>query len=308
MVRASAPGKVILLGEHAVVYGRPALAAPVSQLRATATVEATPPGSGLTLVALDLERRVTLEQASLEEPLGAIALLTLAHLDLPSIDAVLTVQSNLPIAGGLGSGAAVSAAIVRAIAAFVGANLSPAEVSQLVFEVEKLHHGTPSGIDNTVIAYERPVYFVPGGVPETFSAGVPLHFLIAISGVASPTRQVVAMVRQRWQAAAVHYDFLFDRIGDLVEEAHEAIEAGDPYTLGSLMDQNHELLREMGVSAPELEALVEAAQIAEALGAKLSGAGHGGNVIVLTEEDLIAETAEALMAAGATQVIHTIVE
>jgi len=283
MGSASAPGKVILLGEHAVVYGQPAIAVPVAQVRATATVTLAPPGSGLTLVALDLERSVRLAEAAADDPLAAIALLTLAHLDLPEVDGVLTVSSTIPLAGGMGSGAAVSTAIARALAAFAGAELTSQEVSALVFEVEKLHHGTPSGIDNTVVAYEQPIFFVQGRPPQTFSAAVPLHLLIADSGTPSPTRQVVEAVRKRRAAQPVRYDFLFDQIGELVEEARHAIESGNADALGALMDQNHELLRQVGVSSLLLDGLVEAARMAEALGAKLSGAGRGGNVVALVE-------------------------
>ncbi len=308
MVHASASGKVILLGEHAVVYGRPAIAVPVSRVRATARVEAVPPGSGLTLVALDLNRSIRLGDAPGDDPLAAIARLTLAHLEADEPDAVLTLTSTIPIAGGMGSGAAVSAAIVRALAGFVGAELSPPEVSQLVFEVEKLHHGTPSGIDNTVIAYERPVYFVQGEPPEPLRVGEPLHLLIADTGIPSPTRRVVEAVRRRWEAEPAHYDFLFDQIGELVEDARRAIEEGDPDELGMLMDRNHELLQEMGVSSPELDGLVEAARMAGALGAKLSGAGRGGNVVALVEMGLADEVEAALTEAGAARTFFTAVE
>lgn len=306
MVRAFAPGKAILLGEHAVVYGRPAIAVPVSQVRATASVEPTPPGSGLTLVAADLGRSVRLQEATGDDPLAVIARQTLAYLDAPEPDGVLTIASSIPIAGGMGSGAAVSTAVARALAAFVGAELSAAEVSRLVFEVERLHHGTPSGIDNTVIAYERPVYFVQGREPEVVRVGAPLPLLIADTGISSPTREVVEAVRRRWEAEPARYDFLFDRIGELVEEARDAIDAGDLYALGMRMDQNHELLQEMGVSSPELDDLVEAARMAGALGAKLSGAGRGGNMIALVEEEAD-EVEESLQEAGAARVIYTVV-
>jgi len=305
MASASAPGKVILFGEHAVVYGRPAIAAPVFQVQATASLEVAPPGSGLTLVAPDLDRSVRLDEATSNDPLGTIVRLTLAQLDLPVPDGVLTVVSTIPIAGGMGSGAAVSAAIVRALAASAGVDIPPSEVNALVFEVEKLYHGTPSGIDNTVVVYGQPTYFVRGQSPHPFSVGAPLRLLIADSGIPSPTRKVVEEVRKRWRSEPVHYDFLFDRIGELVDEAREAIEQGDLDTLGRLMDQNHSLLQEMGVSSPKLDELVEEARMAGALGAKLSGAGCGGNVIVLVEE--AEEMRETLEKAGAARVISTTV-
>ena len=302
MVKVSAPAKVILLGEHAVVYGRPAIAVPISQLCATAEIAPGPPGSGLTIVSADLGQRVSVEKAAADDPLAEIARLTLTHLEASPPDAVLTLTSTIPIAGGMGSGTAVSTAIVRALAALLERDLAPAEVSRLVYQVEKLHHGTPSGIDNTVIAYERPVYFVKDHRLTPLSVGVPLHLLVADSGIASRTREVVADVRAGWEAQPVRFDFLFDQIADLVEEAREAIEEGDPYLLGSLMDQNHEHLKSLQVSCPELDEMVEAARFGGALGAKLSGAGRGGNVIALVDEPGSREVEEALEEAGATSV------
>jgi mevalonate kinase len=307
MVQASAPGKVILLGEHAVVYGRPAIAVPVSQVRATATVEPLPPGSGLTLVALDLGRTARLGEVPLDDPLAAAAYHTLAHLELADLDGLVTVRSTIPIAGGMGSGAAVAAAIVRALVAFVGAELSPAEISSLVLEVEKLHHGTPSGIDNTVVVYEQPVYFIRQKPPQTFAVGAPLSLLIADSGIPSSTRQVVAGVRQRWQADPAHYEAHFDQIGGLVEQARQAIEAGLVAALGALMDRNHALLQEMGVSTAELDGLVDTARRAGACGAKLSGAGGGGSVVALVQPERAAAVQAALEAVAARVIPTTVV-
>jgi len=304
---AHAPGKVILFGEHAVVYGRPAIAAPVTMVRATAQIEPAPPGSGLTLIAADLERRIALSTADVGDPLAAAARLTLEHLGVGVPDAILTIRSDLPIASGLGSGAAVSTALVRALSGFLGHSLPPATVSSLVFEVEKIHHGTPSGIDNTVIAYEQLVYFVRGEPPtiERLSVGVPFSLLIADTGLPSPTKQVVMDVRLGWQQAPAHHEALFDQIGEVVDEARRMIEGGDVDALGLLMSENHELLIELGVSSSLLNKLVDEAHLAGALGAKLSGAGRGGNMIALVEEDDSAEVAEALREAGATKVIQT---
>jgi len=307
-VRVSAPGKVILFGEHAVVYGRPAIAVPIMQVRATATVESASPGSGLHLVAADLERSIELSAAPADDPLAAAARLALDHLAVAAPDAKLTLRSDIPIASGLGSGAAVSTALVRALAGALGRPLSPAEVSALVFEVEKIHHGTPSGIDNTVVAYEQPVYFVrdqPSTIIERLDVGAPFTLLIADTGVPSSTKQVVQDVRLGWQREPARYEALFDQIGDIAEEARRMMEAGDVETLGLLMSENHSLLVELGVSSAALDDLVDTAHFAGALGSKLSGAGRGGNVIALVEDDNVEEVADAW--AGAAQVIRTTV-
>jgi len=309
-VQSSAPGKVILFGEHAVVYGEPAIAVPVTQVKCTATIEPASPGDGLTLVAADLGTRSTLAAAPERDPLAAAARLTLSHLSASVPDATLTVRSTIPIASGLGSGAAVSTALVRALARFLGHDLTPIEVSALVFEVERIHHGTPSGIDNTVIAYEQPVYFVRGETlgPVLMSVGAPLALLIADTGLPSPTRRLVERVRSEWQQDPVHCEALFARIGDIARAARHRIELGQVDSLGPLMNENHTLLRELGVSSAVLNRLVGAARAAGALGAKLSGAGQGGNMLALIDAETVDDVAVALMTAGAAQVIRTTVE
>jgi mevalonate kinase len=304
-VQSSAPGKIILFGEHAVVYERPAIAVPVTQVQASATIEPAPSGSGLTLIAADLDKRVALSTAPQDEPLAAAARLTLDRLAVPEPDATLTISSTIPIASGLGSGAAVSTALVRALASFSGHDLEPADASSLVFEIEKLYHGTPSGIDNTVVAYGQPVYFVRGRPIERLTVGEPFTLLIGDTGKPSPTKKIVGRVRKRWQREPAHYDALFDQIGDLADEARRAIETGNVQAMGPLMDENHELLIRLGVSSPQLDELVETARLTGAMGAKLSGAGGGGNMIALMEDDFIEDVTDALKEAGAERVICT---
>jgi mevalonate kinase len=307
-----APGKVILFGEHAVVYGRPALAVPVTQVQAEALVEAGEAGVGLTIVAADLGEIIAVRDAPADHPLVAAARLTLVKFGLSDPDWRVTVRSTIPIASGMGSGAAVSAAIVRALAVARGQEvaisyqlsaISPEEVSALVYEVERLHHGTPSGIDNTVVVYGQPVYFVRGQPPQVFHIGRPFMLAIADTGIRSPTKVAVGDVRRAWEREPARFEALFDRVAAVAEAARSAIAAGEPERLGPLMDENHALLREIGVSCPELDALVAAARDAGALGAKLSGGGRGGNMIALVTEATASQVADALRAAGAVNVI-----
>lgn len=299
----SAPGKVILFGEHAVVYGRPALAAPVTQVCATATVEAGAAGEGLSIHAVDLSERVSL--ACPGHPLAEIARLALAELRLTEPDWRVSVRSTIPIASGLGSGAAVSAALARALSAAAGQPFAADRVSAIVYEVERLHHGTPSGIDNTVIAYGQPVYFKRGDPPRPFAIGAAFMLVIGDTGIASPTKVAVGDVRAAWQRETARYEALFDAVGAVVEAAKEAIAAGQVDALGPLMDENQRLLREIGVSGPELERLIDAARAAGAGGAKLSGGGRGGNMIALVTRETAANAADALIAAGAKRAIVT---
>jgi len=310
MTVAYAPGKVILFGEHAVVYGRPAIAAPVARVRAQATVQDAPPGSGLMLVAADLGETHVLgtPPSDAMRALEVTARNTLARLGLASPpDLRITIRSDIPIGRGMGSGAAVATALARALAMHLGAPLPPDEVSRIVYEAEIIHHGTPSGVDNTVIAHGQPVYFARGQGVELFRAGRAFRLAIADTGIYSPTRVAVGDVRVAWLADRARYDALFDEIGHVVAAARRAIEAGDIAALGPLMQRNQALLREIGVSSPELERLIAAAQGAGAPGAKLVGAGRGGNMIALLDPSREAEIIAALRAAGATRVLVTTV-
>lgn len=308
MVVATAPAKVILLGEHAVVYGRPAIAAPVWAVYATAAISPRPPGAGCLLVAADLDRAYLLRDADDEDASALVARATLGRLGLTADpDWRIELRSTIPIAGGMGSGAALNAALVRGLYAQAGQAVDPATVSELVYLGEQRYHGTPSGIDNTVVAYGKPIWFVKGHAPEVFTLGAAFHLLIADSGTPSPTKSTVAGVRLRREADPARFEMLFDAVGALVLDARRALERGDAVSLGLLFNRNQTLLVEIGVSTPHLDALVAAARAAGALGAKLSGGGGGGNVIALVEEASAGAVQAALERAGAVRVLSTTV-
>ncbi|MBA3534764.1 MAG: mevalonate kinase [Ardenticatenales bacterium] len=303
---ASAPAKIILFGEHAVVYHRPAIAMPVSQVKATAVAAPGRPDTGIVIHAETIGRQYLLDAAPPEEPLAYTCRSVLRRLKVTQEpDVTLSVRSEIPIASGLGSGAATAAAAAKALARWLGWELSPAQVSAIVYETEKIHHGTPSGIDNTVVAYECPLWFQREQPIEIFQVGIPLSFLIADSGQSSPTRHTVGDVRQRWTENPARYEALFDGVARIVHAAREALEQGDLTRVGKLMVENHALLVEMGVSAPINDALVEAALSAGALGAKLSGGGRGGNNVILVEPRHAQRITEALYAAGARRVLKS---
>jgi mevalonate kinase len=220
----------------------------------------------------------------------------------------IIIRSTIPLAGGLGSGAAVSVAIIRAVSNFLGKPLAPEAVSAIAFEVEKTHHGTPSGIDNTVIAYGMPVLFQQSKPIQTFQVGAPFHFLIADTGIQASTLQVVDGVRGRREGNSEQYDQLFDSIDALTVQAFTSLQIGDREMTGRWMTENHALLQQMGVSSPALDQLAAAAMQSGALGAKLSGAGVGGNLIALVQDDQREVVQTALLAQGATRIIQTRLE
>lgn len=309
--QASAPGKIILFGEHAVVYGHPAIAAPVTQVRATVTIANSEP-AGVRLIAPDLGKAYWLTEAQEHDPLARAVRLVEEATGSTLSQLTVTVRSTIPIASGLGSGAATAAALIRALSRHLSRPdlASDEQVCALAYEVEKIHHGTPSGIDNTVVAYEQPVYFVrrePKNLIEPFAIAAPLHLLIADTGVRSATRHVVGDVRRQWQAERARFDEMFAACGRIVQAARTALEAGDVMQLGRLMDENQRWLEAMTVSSTELEQLIAAARKAGAVGAKLSGAGRGGNMIALVTPEMQTSVRQALIKAGAFDVFASTV-
>jgi mevalonate kinase len=306
MTLAFAAGKVILFGEHAVVYGQPAIAVPVTEVAAQALVEPGAQGQGIVVAAPDLDRRVVVSEASDDDPLASIVRHTLRAVGChPEPDLTVTVTSTVPIARGMGSGAAVSTAIVRALASHFRHWFSSQAVSDLVYQAEKIYHGTPSGIDNTVIAFEKPVFFVRDSVRQIFWPGSPLLLAIGDSGLVSSTRDVVLDLRRRYEADPAPFERLFARVGEVSTAAKGAMEQGHQRVIGELMDQNHALLQAIGVSCPELDRLVQAAREGGAVGAKMSGGGWGGNVVALVTPDTRGRVDLMLRLAGAKKVIIT---
>ena len=307
MTSSSAPGKIILFGEHAVVYGRPALAVPVTQVQATATVSENSRG-GVWIEAPNIALSSALSQLAPDHPLVAVINSVFSTLSITRPPAcTVYLQSTIPVASGLGSGAAVSVAIIRALSAFLGQPLSDPQVNGLAFQAEKLYHGTPSGIDNTVVTYARPVYFVKGQPIKTFRVGASFTLVIGDTGISAPTKESVGAVRRLREADPTRWEKVFSQVGEIVWDARQAIERGDTAALGTLMDANHALLQEMTVSCAELDLLTEAAHKAGALGAKLSGGGRGGNMIALVLKEKASTMAETLLAAGAKRTIITTV-
>ncbi|NWF63072.1 MAG: mevalonate kinase, partial [Chloroflexi bacterium] len=278
-MKSSAPGKIILFGEHAVVYNRPALAVPVNQVRVDVEVsDSDKPGVWIDAPMMDLHGELSTLPSN--DPTGSVILKVARHLGIaPLPDISISIHSTIPVAAGLGSGAAVSVALIRALSSFLSFSLSNNQVNDLVFEIEKLHHGTPSGIDNAVITYNMPVYYIKEKPIETFKCGKPFTIVIGDTGVPAPTKESVGDVRRLWLRDPNRFEAIFNEVAQISTMARRLIEGGHPEHLGELMDHNHEFLRQMTVSSPELDVLVAAARKAGALGAKLSGGGRGGNMI-----------------------------
>ncbi|MBN2256890.1 MAG: mevalonate kinase [Anaerolineaceae bacterium] len=309
-IYAYAPGKVILTGEHAVVYGRPAIAVPVHEVRVRAAIQANPTDSKGTvhILAPDISLDTVLNDMPADHPMSIIFREVQKELGIEHLPALtLTVTSTIPIAAGLGSGAAISVAISRVLSSFLGAPLPEESISRIAFETDHFYHGTPSGIDNTVISYGRMVFFIRGKPIEMLANPLAFTLVIADSGKKSLTGKVVHDLRTRVEIDPARYQAIFDRSEIISRSAREAIEQGDHTRLGTLLSDNHFLLQQLAVSTAHLDLLVKTAMEAGALGAKLSGAGCGGNIIALVDANSAKSIASALRSAGAVNTIITTV-
>lgn len=305
---ATAPGKIILFGEHAVVYGRPAIAIPVPEVQARVYVSANPrsPAGNIMIKAPDIDLEAKLDDLPADHPIAFAVQVLQSEIGVRQTPAcTIQINSTIPIAAGMGSGAAVSVAVMRALSAFLGHPLPDERVSALAYEVEKLYHGTPSGVDNTVIAFKTPVFYQREHPIEKLSVKLPVTLVIGDTGVSSSTAMVVGDVRRAWQTDTEGYEAIFDQVANLVLSARRIIDSGGPAELGPLMDENHQLLKKIRVSSPELDKLVLAAKQAGAIGAKLSGAGRGGNMISVVEPELALQVSNALEEAGAVRTLIT---
>jgi len=264
---ASAAGKVILLGEHVVVHGHPALVAGIDRgVRVTIV-----PGSAAGAAA------------EVDPALASAIALAARLLRLDGRPFAVDIAGDLPVGMGLGSSAALAVALLRALAASAGETLRDADAAAHAHEIERLFHGTPSGVDSTAATYGGVLWF-EAGPPlhhECLTLRAPMPLVVVLSRTRHATSRTVGGLRERAVAAPEVYRPVFAAIAALVGAARAALENDERARLGALMTMNHGLLRACGVSTPELDALVEAALDAGALGAKLTGGGGGGAVIAL---------------------------
>lgn len=291
-------GKVILLGEHSVVHGRPALAAALPR-GAQAEARALEHGpSTARFVFADARVDVTSDPEA-SHPLGRALCALLATYDgAPPVH--VDVQLDLPAGAGLGASAAMGVAISDALDALTATVRSPSERATQTLAWERVFHGNPSGVDNTMAAVGGVALFTRGAALERVRLRQPLLLVVGHSGEASETKEMVALVAQQLEREPARIGELFDAIAVLVRNARLALEAGDLRALGQLMDMNHTLLSALMLSTPRLEQLCAAAREAGALGAKVTGAGGGGCMVALAPDAVVAERVlTALRALGA---------
>lgn len=279
----AAPGKVILFGEHAVVYGEPAIAAALSTgLGATCEDHPVPrlriPAWGKNGLDVQLDGG----------PLDAVGRAFAAILDRvrpASRDLLVTVDGELPLGVGLGSSAAFAVSVARAVADHAGRTLDQATTLEAAEAAEQIFHGNPSGLDHTICTLGGCLRYQREAEPRFVALAIPrrLDAVLAWTPRQGTTLQAVAGLRARHDALAGLYDQLFALMGDLTRAGEVALLEGDAARVGQLFNLAHGCLNACGVSSPTIERMVHVARGAGALGAKLTGAGHGGAMLAITD-------------------------
>jgi hydroxymethylglutaryl-CoA reductase len=277
----SAAGKVILLGEHAVVYGKHALALPIKDAM-TAHCRRTDGRVVLRIPDWQIHESFSAGDTSVSGA-GAILQMLLTQMEIAAENLEMEIHSQLPAAQGLGTSAALAASMARALDAQHGMNLTDDQINRLTFECEKLAHGEPSGVDNAIAVFGRPLLFQkadkPILTPLDLQRAPPL--VIACSGRRGVTLEQVAAVRERYKKNTALYVTVFEQIDQLSLAGRDALVTNDYEMLGAQMNICHGLLNAIEVSTPELEVMVALARNQGAIGAKLTGAGGGGSIVAL---------------------------
>ena len=284
-------GKIILLGEHSVVYGRHAVAVP-APVNIRTKVQDTEDEILLMIPSWGVEYRLDKnpeKRQSFEKPAGLI----LDQMGLSKQGMKIEVFSDIPRGMGLGGSAAIAVSIIKALNNHFKLALNQDEINQMALESEKIAHGNPSGIDNTMATYGYPLIFRNGDNPliEPLNINETFSILIGFSSTEGLTAKTVGIVRDLWKKNPGVYEKIFDEIDSLALQSIQAIQNNDFELLGQLMNINHGLLNTLQVSTPELERLIMIARESGALGAKLTGGGGGGAVIALCRDIEITKSA-----------------
>lgn len=293
----TANGKIILMGEHSVVYGEPAIAIPFPATHIQVTI--TPAEGPVQLNCVYYQGNLTSAPKHLEN-LRAVVESTVSELNQELNDFQLTIESTIPVERGMGSSAAVAIAMVRALFAYFSAPLTDDTLLTLANISETIAHGNPSGLDAAMTSGRHPLYYVKGEPFIPFPLSMPAYLIVADTGLKGQTKDAVASIAQLNTEKPEKTMGSIHELGNLTRQAKLAIETTNPVTLGLAMNAAHETLSSLGVSNEPLNHLVNTARANGALGAKLTGGGRGGCMIALAaDKDTAACISDALLNAGA---------
>jgi mevalonate kinase len=292
--------KVILIGEHAVVYGMPAIALPLTDIAMTATLSKRT--AGQVIIGSEYQGPLS-EMAEVYEGIRQLITRLLRYFGVPSLPFTLRINSAIPQERGMGSSAASAIAIVRAFFAFFEEALDEATLQRWANIEESITHGSPSGVDAATTANDTPIWFVKGQQPEKIPMHLNATLIMADTGVHGQTGLAISVVREALMNDAKNTQAHIDALGELTFQTKQALVDNDLHALGHAMNSAQAHLDGLGISHPKLDKLITVARHAGALGAKLTGGGVGGAMLALAPDDeTTSQIIAALEAAGAREV------
>ncbi|HLQ94942.1 MAG TPA: mevalonate kinase [Pseudogracilibacillus sp.] len=296
----TAYSKVILVGEHAVVHGQPAIAIPFPLIGVESTVE---PIEGDIYVDSELYQGLLHEAPKALKGVADTIYQTLEQLELPKQGLFICIKSSIPPGKGLGSSASVAIAIVKSLFNYAGETYTNQDLLPLANISESYAHGAPSGIDSLAIASPCPIWYQKDEAAKEIVPETDFHFVVADTGQMADTKTAVSTVKQMLKFAPKKVYTQVERIGELTHMAKESLEQSSKQLLGFVLDEAQKELEALGVSNASLNRLIRSAKKEGALGAKLTGGGNGGCIIALARNEMHAiQIGEKLKKIGAAAV------
>lgn len=271
--RGHAHGKAILVGEHAVVYGAEALAIPVKTLCFDISLQNFS------------STRFTIGSEDFTEQLAALVEEAQVMFDLPDQRFHVHGETNIPLGAGLGSSAALSLAVLRAFSDLSGKKLDAKELARLGNILEARFHGTPSGVDACVVAYDTPILFRrgEGAFALNLAGPFPGKFILLNSGEHASTRKMVEKARPYFTSDSGSQ--IIKHFNAIAREASYGLQTSNLTSVASAMTASHGHLMEAGVVSAKQAELIQMVMDHGALAAKITGAGGGGSVLALCAID-----------------------
>lgn len=293
----SAIGKIILIGEHSVVYNKPAIAIPFNAAKIDTYVKENSNGVIINTYAYDGKLETAPESL---EGLKQLIPNILNQLNVSS-NIEITIKSTIPAERGMGSSAAVSGSVTRGLFNYFKYELSESKLLELVNFHEKIVHGNPSGIDSAIIVREEPLYFIKNQPFEHFDVNLDAYLVVADTGIKGQTKYAVSSVREYYESSDDAKN-LIDELEALVIKSKESIINKDINTLSACMNQAQVNLKSLGVSNDVIDNLCAIAIKNGAYSAKLTGGGLGGCIIALCNEKNVSKVMQSLLDNGAVGV------
>jgi mevalonate kinase len=277
-------GKLILFGEHFVVYGLPGIATGTDKY---VEVKIEPIKEDTIIISdkaffnevVDIKKEPEHIKSRVLKPI----------IDKYGLEKIkISFLGDAIASGGMGFSSALAVAMARATSDYLNLDLKDEEINELAYECEKVSHGTPSGIDNTCATYGTTILFEKKEEKNNIKilkCAKTLNLIIVDSGINHDTKDVVELVAKNKKENPKEFEKIFSDYKKIIVKAKQELKFGGIQEIGKLMNQNQELLQKIGVSCKEAEEIIRTATFENCLGAKITGAGCGGNVIILCETE-----------------------